>query len=82
METIATAGVLGTFLGIFNAVELGNLRQSMIEMQDSHNLLVQIQKTQEHQINELKSGLNHLEEIVSTFIKITQPYFMPNSMTS
>jgi hypothetical protein len=72
VETIATlaiGGVLGTFLGIFNAIELGTLRQSMIEMQDSHNLLVQIQKTQEHQITELKSGINHLEEIFSIFIK-------------
>jgi hypothetical protein len=38
-------------------------------MQDSHNLLVQIQNTQEHQINELRSGLNHLKEIFSIFIK-------------
>ncbi len=41
----------------------------MIEMQDSHNLLVQIQKTQNHQIKELESGLDHLEEIFSIFIK-------------
>ena len=46
IATLAVGGVLGTFLGIFNAIELTTLRQSMTEMQDEHNLLVQIQKTQ------------------------------------
>ena len=69
IATLAVGGVLGTFLGIFNAIELTTLRQSMVEMQDSHNLLVQTQRTQEHQITDLKSGINHLEEIFSIFIK-------------
>ena len=41
----------------------------MNEMRDAHNLLVQVQKTQEHQILALESGLDLLQEFFSIFIK-------------
>ena len=69
LETALIAGALGTFLGIFNAIELKDLRNSMNEQRDAHNLLVQVTKTQEHQIMALESGLEHLQEIFSIFIK-------------
>lgn len=41
----------------------------MNQIRDNHDLLVQIQKPQEHLILELESGIAHLEEIFSIFIE-------------
>ncbi len=38
LETAIAAPALGTFRGIFYALELKNLCQSMNEMRDNHNL--------------------------------------------
>ena len=70
---IATAalvtGVLGTFFGLFNQYEINNMRGTMDEMQNKHNLLVQISQNHEIQIERLQSSLSELETVFNLFLK-------------
>ena len=46
-ELALATGILGTFFGLFNSYEMEKIRSSMSRIEDIHNLLVQITKTQE-----------------------------------
>ena len=69
VETAFATGILGTFLGLFNSYEMEKIRASMTKIENSHNLLVQISKIQEHQIYGLEVGLAHLQDVFSLLLK-------------
>ena len=62
-------GALGTFLGIFNKVEIDNIRRDMANLQNNQNLLIQVTKIHTNQINALQNGLTQLNDIFDLFIK-------------
>ena len=63
------AGALGTFLGIFNAVEISNIRRDMATMNTNQNLLIQVQKIHTDQILQLEVGLLQLNDIFNLYLK-------------
>jgi hypothetical protein len=63
------AGALGTFLGIFNTVEINNIRRDMATMSNNQNLLIQVQKIHTDQILQLEVGLIQLNDIFFLYLK-------------
>jgi hypothetical protein len=66
---VLAAGALGTFLGIFNTVEINNIRRDMATMSNSQNLLIQVQKIHTDQILQLEVGLIQLNDIFNIYLK-------------
>ena len=62
-------GVLGTFFGLYNTIEINKIQDDLRDLQSSQKLLIQMTKTMEHQILSLNAGLSHLEQIFALFIK-------------
>ena len=62
-------GVLGTFFGLYNTIEINKIQSDLRDLQSSQKLLIELSKTMEHQILSLNQGLSHLEDIFSLFIK-------------
>ena len=62
VEAAVAGGVLGIYLGLFNSYEMEKIRSSMSKLEDSHNLLIQVTRTQVHQIQVVEIGLAHLQE--------------------
>ena len=63
------AGVLGTFFGLYNTIEINKIQNDLIDMQQNQKLLIEFTKTMEHQIIHTQMALAHLESIFSLFIK-------------
>jgi hypothetical protein len=61
-------GVLGTFFGLYNSFEISKIQKDILNLSDQHNLLVNVIKKHEHQINELAAELNHLTDVIRTLI--------------
>jgi hypothetical protein len=62
-------GALGTFLGIFNTVEINNIHRDMATMSNNQNLLIQVQKIHTGQILQLDVGLIQLSDIFYLYLK-------------
>ena len=62
------AGVLGTFIGLYNTHEIHQIQKQVLEMAEQHNLLTHIVQRHEHQIQELAADLKHLTEIVRLLV--------------
>lgn len=65
----AAAGVLGTFLGLFNEGEISNIRSQLGNVQANQNVLVHISHTHDQQIHLLHAELTHLTSIIKLLIK-------------
>ena len=64
-----TAGILGTFFGLYNTIEINRIQDDLRNVQSNQKLLIEYTKTMEKQIMETQVGLSHLENIFSSFIK-------------
>jgi hypothetical protein len=63
------AGALGTFLGIFNSVEINNIRKEMTTMSNNQNLLIKVTKIHTDQIMQLENGILQLNDIFNLYLK-------------
>jgi len=63
------SGVLGTFLGMYSAVEISILKDRLNTMGKNHNLLVQVTKKQEEQIHRLTENMNAICSIIKMMVK-------------
>ena len=52
------AGVLGTFMGMYNMYEISKLKERLNDMDKNHNLLVHVTERQEEQINRITENMN------------------------
>ena len=65
----AVAGVLGTFLGLFNELEISSIRSQMGTLQSNQNILLHISHTHEQQIQLLHAELTHLASVINLLIQ-------------
>jgi len=65
----AISGVLGTFLGIYTAVEIGILKSKLNELSKNHNLLVHVTKRHEEQIARLTENMNAICTLLKLMIR-------------
>ena len=65
----AISGVLGTFLGMYNAYEISVLKQRLNEVGKNHNLLVQVTKQQEEQIHKITENMNAICSLIKLMIQ-------------
>jgi len=65
----AVAGVLGTFLGLFNELEISSIRSQMGTLQTNQNILLHISHTHEQQIQLLHAELTHLASVINLLIQ-------------
>ncbi len=63
------AGVLGTFLGMYNTWEIQNLKARLNEMDKNHNLLVHVTQRQEEQINRITENMNAICALITMMAK-------------
>ncbi len=63
------AGALGTFLGIFNSLEINNLRRDMATMSNNQNLLIQVQKIHTEQILQLEVSIMQMNQVFQLYLK-------------
>ena len=52
-------GILGTFFGLYNTIEINKIQNDLIDMQQNQKLLIEFTKTMEHQIIHTQMGLAH-----------------------
>ena len=72
-------GILGTFFGLYNTVEIGKIQEDLKDLGNNQRLLIEFTKTRQFQIMATQQSLAHLESIFALYIK-NQPYFTLNSM--
>jgi hypothetical protein len=60
----AVTGVLGTFLGMYNAYEVGVLKARLNEQGRNHNLLVHVTQKQEERIHRITENMNTISQII------------------
>jgi len=65
----AISGVLGTFLGLYSAYEISQLKTRLSEQGRNHNLLVHVTKRQEEQVHKIIENLNAITAIIKSMIK-------------
>ena len=64
----AISGVLGTFLGLYSAYEVEQLKKSLNEQGKNHNLLVHITKRQEERIHRIAENMNSIVQLIKMMI--------------
>ena len=62
-------GILGTFMGLYNTIEINRIQNDLKDLQQGQKLLIEFTKTMEHQIIHTQMALSNLENIFSLFIK-------------
>ena len=62
-------GILGTFMGLYNTIEINRIQNDLKDIQQGQKLLIEFTKTMEHQIIHTQMALSQLENIFSLFIK-------------
>jgi hypothetical protein len=65
----AISGVLGTFLGMYNAWEISVLKNRLNEVSKNHNLLVQVTKKQEEQIHKITENMNAICSLIKLMVQ-------------
>jgi len=65
----AITGTLGTFLGIYTAIEIGILKHKFNTMSRNHNLLVHVTKRHEEQISRLTENMNAICSLIKLMIQ-------------
>ena len=63
------AGVLGTFMGMYNTYEISVLKTRLNEVEKNHNLLVHVTQKQEEQINRITENMNSIIQLIQMMIK-------------
>jgi hypothetical protein len=64
----AISGVLGTFLGLYSAHEVEQLKKSLNEQGKNHNLLVHITKKQEERIHRIAENMNAIVQLIKMMV--------------
>ena len=62
------SGILGTFLGLFNAYEISQLQNQMQTQQNNQNMLIDISKQQERHLSHLDVALKELYHLVEYYV--------------
>ena len=62
-------GILGTFFGLYNTLEVSKIQEDLKELGNNQRLLIEFTKTMEFQIMATQQSLAHLESIFSLYIK-------------
>ena len=65
----AVLGTLGTFLGLYSAVEMRSLRRALTELQDQQCLLVQITNEHDIRLKQMAGDLVRITDVIELFIK-------------
>lgn len=65
----AVVGTLGTFLGLYTAIEMKSLRRALSELQDQQCLLVQVTNEHDIRLKEMASDLVRITDVIELFIK-------------
>ena len=63
------SGILGTFFGLYNTIEIGKIQEDLRDLGNNQRLLIEFTKTMEFQIMTTQQSLNHLESIFGLYIK-------------
>ena len=63
------AGVLGTFMGMYNTYKIRVLKTRLNEVEKNHNLFVHVTQRQEEQINRIAENMNAICALIQMMIK-------------
>lgn len=66
---LVLAGIMGTFLGLYNAIEMSSLKKQVADLQTQQALLIQITNNHEQQLADLAKGLAGVIDLVETLLK-------------
>ena len=73
--TAGVSGLIGTFMGIYSAAEIGKIKSQLAQMKEQQQLLVQITSQHDQQIQQLVSDLTRLTSVVEALIKYNPTVF-------
>ena len=64
----AISGVLGTFLGMYSAYEVTQLKMRLNQQGKNHNLLVHVTKKQEERIHRITENMNSIVQLIKMMV--------------
>ena len=64
----AISGVLGTFLGMYSAYEVTQLKMRLNQQGRNHNLLVHVTKKQEERIHRITENMNAIVQLIKMMV--------------
>ena len=64
----AISGVLGTFLGMYSAYEVTQLKMRLNQQGRNHNLLVHVTKKQEERIHRITENMNSIVQLIKMMV--------------
>ena len=64
----AISGVLGTFLGMYSAYEVTQLKMRLNQQGKNHNLLVHVTKKQEERIHRITENMNAIVQLIKMMV--------------
>ena len=64
----AVSGVLGTFLGMYSAYEVTQLKMRLNQQGRNHNLLVHVTKKQEERIHRITENMNTIVQLIKMMV--------------
>ena len=64
----AISGVLGTFLGMYSAYEVTQLKMRLNQQGRNHNLLVHVTKKQEERIHRITENMNSIVQLIKLMV--------------
>ena len=64
----AISGVLGTFLGMYSAYEVTQLKMRLNQQGRNHNLLVHVTKKQEERIHRIAENMNAIVQLIKMMV--------------
>ena len=67
LAAAAITGAVGTFMGLFNHVEINAIKNHLNNLDNSNNMLVHIAKEHEHRIQHLVTDLSDLTNVIDKF---------------
>ena len=71
----AVAGLVGTFMGIYSAVEIGKIKDQISQLDEQQQLLIQITNQHDKQIKDLISDLFKLTSVVEALVQYNPTVF-------
>ena len=67
LAVAAVTGIVGTFMGLFDHVEINAIKSHLTKLDNSNNMLVHISEEHEHRIQHLTTDLADLVKVLNKF---------------
>lgn len=74
-ETIIAGSIIGTFMGIYSAIEINKIKSQIYKIQEQQQLLIQITNKHQEQIHTLINDLTRLTSVVEALIQYNPTVF-------